>query len=800
MKTKAALPLLLALPLALSAQPEPDARAAAETALRGGVPQAAIAPLKESIRKGRGNRSDLSRLLARLQLAAGSPDEALATLDASGDQGNTEWKVLRAAALAAQGGKDAATKLLVPLAAQSPEASLLLARIFAEQGDSSRARGILTQVAAKTEKDPHRARLLLDLALSGQDQSQSEALLREYAESGILPEAELKAAEGRMLLGHKKAGEAAAAFAAALATPGIPPGVRDNARLGLARAAAMSGDNGKARETLREALSSGMTSVALRPAMEEWIALEKAAGNDPSGDLRSWSAKKDEPRGVESTLQLARLDLDTKGTEAALASLQELLALREIDAGARERAVLMAAEAKIAAGQAAEALAQLGAEEREASYDTLMLRGRAHAASGSQRDAHDAFVAAARTSRTPAEKSAAEANAFITALAAEDLPLARGARDRLREAAPDDPRLLEWSFLLAAAEAREGRIDDLSVLARRAPSTDYAFQAKLALAEWRLARGEAEAARRILKTAEPEAVEPQRAAALEAAGIFAADNDGSKARGELVTACEKFLAEYPDSSESTDIAFKLAELHSRGGDHAAAETILARLMDTLPDGESAAMAKFLAAQAAARSMSETAAARALVWFNELAQDRSALRHRARFEQASLLLRQRKFADALALQESILAADPPPEVKYAARMERGDILFAIGATEPAKLEQAAAAYAELAADDSVPADWRDQAACKRAAALARRGQTEKALALYREIIDRPPSAGADQFWFMKAGFEAARLLEEQKDWPAAVAVYDRMASASGAQREELEQRARKLRLEHFIWEN
>ena len=242
-----------------------------------------------------------------------------------------------------------------------------------------------------------------------------------------------------------------------------------------------------------------------------------------------------------------------------------------------------------------------------------------------------------------------------------------------------------------------------------------------------------------------------------------------------------------------------ARLAFARGDHAAAETILAQLVEK-PDADASALAKFLAAQSAARSMSEAAADRALVWFNELAQGQSELRHRARFEQASLLLRQRKFTDALALQDSILASEPPDEVRHAARMERGDILFALGATEPGKLDEAAAAYAELASDEAVPADWRDQAACKRAAALARRGQAEKALALYREILDRPPSQGSDQFWFLKAGLEAARLLEEQKDWSAAVAIYDRMASASGAQREELEQRARKLRLEHFIWEN
>ena len=69
-----------------------------------------------------------------------------------------------------------------------------------------------------------------------------------------------------------------------------------------------------------------------------------------------------------------------------------------------------------------------------------------------------------------------------------------------------------------------------------------------------------------------------------------------------------------------------------------------------------------------------------------------------------------------------------------------------------------------------------------------------------MLARPPGTGADPFWFYKAGLEAGRLLEEQKDWSAAIAIYDKMASADGPQREEIRQRERRLRLEHFIWEN
>ena len=341
--------------------------------------------------------------------------------------------------------------------------------------------------------------------------------------------------------------------------------------------------------------------------------------------------------------------------------------------------------------------------------------------------------------------------------------------------------MLRWAFLLATAEARGGNIDSLGALTRQAPATEYAFQAKLALAEWRLARGEAAGAERILRTAHEQADTEPRLAALAAAEIFAGDNAGTRTREELVAACTDFLAKHADAPEAPDIAFKLGELYTLSGDHAAAESVLASLAETLPNPDDAALAKFLAAQSAARSMSGEAAARALAWFDAIAQGSSPLRHRARFEQASLLLRDRRFTDALTLYNRILSADLPPEAGHAALMEKGDTLFAMAADEPEKFTEAAAVYAGITADSSAPADWRDQAACKYAAALARTGQTEAALAAYREVLSRPPGTPADSFWFYKAGIEAGRLHEEQQDWRGAIAVYDQIASAEGPQR-------------------
>jgi thioredoxin-like negative regulator of GroEL len=778
----------------------------AEAALREGMPQTAIAPLQEALRKAPASaKNELGLLLARAQLAAGRADDALKTLDGPCDRGSKEAVLLRAAVLASQGKLEQAAKLADQQAPDNPEASLLLARIRSEQGDLEAARALLPAPGTPLPADPNTLRLLLDLQLSGEDPSATESTISAARDQNLLPIPELDVALGRVLLAQNRPSDASETFRNVLATEELPAPVRDNARLGLARSLVILGVDARAREVLREGLGEAPDALTTRESMQQWIHLERKLGADPSADLRTWAQEKGTRRALEARLQLAQFDIGQKRPDAAIGVLYELAGDPELPANDALRARLLLAEARIAAGQTKEALESLDAIPAEkagpaSAYRLADLRGRALAANGAHRRAYDSFVSASNEASTPEEKTVAATNRLLTALAAEDLDLARQSFELLRETDPANPDLVRWSFLLATAEARQGKIDGLNALARRAPAADYAFQAKLALAEWRLARGEAEAAERILRTAENEADAEPRAAALAAAAIFAADNAGSQPREELVKACTEFLAAHADAPEAPDVAFKLGELHSRAGDHTAAESVLAGLAQNASDPEQAALAKFFAAQSAARSMSTEGAGRALAWFDEIAQSQSPLRHRARFEQASLLLRDRKFTDAITLYDRILAANPPQEVKHAALMEKADTLFALGTDDPSKFTEAAAVYAGLASETSAPADWRDQAACKRAAALAKAGQTEAALAAYREVLARPPGTSADHFWFYKAGLEAGRLLEEQKDWSAAIAVYDKLASAEGPQREDIKQRARRLRLEHFIWEN
>lgn len=785
---------------------ESSVREKAESALRDGFPQAAIQPLEEALKKGSPKeKQSLGLLLARAQLDAGQPAEAQRTLKTFCNNDAVETLVLRSAALAAQGNLEEAARLVEPHATASSEATLLLARLRLEQGDPSAALSLLPKITDPLPESPYILRLLLDYKITSDDISGAETILEGIEKHSLLPKQEIVVARGRILLAQNRPSEAAEAFRNALDNPNLPAPLRDNAHLGLAKALLTLGVESRARDVLREALDTVSDAPTTRENMALWLALERKLGADPSPDLRVWASQNPGRRTFEARLQLAKLDLEIKRADLALTALHELAAEPSTNPTDALRVQLLLAQAHIATGrirQALELLDGLSAENTSAEirYRLADLRGRALAAHSDHRGAYEAFSQALSLSTTSEEKATASTNSLVSALAANDVILARKSYESLRAAAPASPDLIHWAFLIAAAEAKGGSPDSLAALARRAPAVEYAFQAKLALAEWHLARGDTVAAERILRTAREEAGDSQRAASLAAAEIFTADNAGSLPKEDLLAACLAFLEKFPQSPEATDVAFKTAELYSRNGDHAAAESILSNLARTLQDPEAAALAKFLAAQSSARSMSAEGTTRAMTWFDEIAQGTTSLRHRARFEQASILLRQKRFQDALTLYDRILASDIPTEVRLAALMEKGDTLFAMGAEAPAKFSEATTLYRSITTQPNVPPDWRDQAQCKMASALTRAGQIPAALAAYREVLARPTNEAVDPFWFYKAGLEAGRLLEEQQDWPAAIAVYDQMAKTPGVKRDELLQRARRLRLEHFIWEN
>jgi hypothetical protein len=128
---------------------------------------------------------------------------------------------------------------------------------------------------------------------------------------------------------------------------------------------------------------------------------------------------------------------------------------------------------------------------------------------------------------------------------------------------------------------------------------------------------------------------------------------------------------------------------------------------------------------------------------------------------------------------------------------------MGASDPKNYDRAIEVYDQLAAEKDAGAHWRNQALFKKGVCLEKKSDRPGALATFYKIIEeqsRTDNRAREFFWFYKAGFNAARILEEDDKWQPAAAIYETLASAGGTRSEEASTRLARLRLEHFLWEH
>ena len=59
---------------------------------------------------------------------------------------------------------------------------------------------------------------------------------------------------------------------------------------------------------------------------------------------------------------------------------------------------------------------------------------------------------------------------------------------------------------------------------------------------------------------------------------------------------------------------------------------------------------------------------------------------------------------------------------------------------------------------------------------------------------------DWHWFYNAGFASIRLLGQLQDWDGALALAKKLAQTSGPRAREAAAYARRIQLEHFIWQD
>jgi TolA-binding protein len=269
---------------------------------------------------------------------------------------------------------------------------------------------------------------------------------------------------------------------------------------------------------------------------------------------------------------------------------------------------------------------------------------------------------------------------------------------------------------------------------------------------------------------------------------------------KVIELAKRFVEQHGASPFAPEVRMKLAEIYYRRQDFANAQTQFEILAQENPDNSMGENALFFAAESAMSSMGERSLDRAIVLFDQVVRLNGALRWAARNEQAIIERKLGKPQDALVLYDEVLKSDAGPSEKREALCGKGDIFFEMAGSHPENYQRALEIYEQLASDKNTPIHWRNQALFKKALCLEKKNDRPGALATFYKVLEEEtrPDGRSELFWYYKAGFNAARLLEDDSKWESSAAVYEKLAAAGGSRSEEAKARLKRLRLEHFLW--
>ncbi len=382
--------------------------------------------------------------------------------------------------------------------------------------------------------------------------------------------------------------------------------------------------------------------------------------------------------------------------------------------------------------------------------------------------------------------------------AADYQELSGGAKD-------DESRadLLLERGLLQAAQGDGKAENSLRTFLRDFPNTKRVSEAWVALAEmaFHATPSRLEEARADLRHAmesQPTAIARERADYLN---IWLEDTPANIDEAKVLSLATQFVRNHPASAFIPDVRMKLAEAYYRREDFANAQTQFELLVAHNPNGPLAEKALFFAAESAMASMGTASLEHALTLFDEVVHKDGELKWAARNEQAVIERKLGKPQDALALYDEVLKGNAKPGEKREALCGKGDIYMEMGAAAPEEYKHAIENYDQLIAESDAPPHWRNQALFKKGVCLEKLGDQDGSLEILYRVLENESQPGKPRefFWFYKAGFNAARLLEEQQKWSSAAAIYQRLAAAEGMRSDEAKSRLAQLRLEHFLWD-
>jgi tetratricopeptide (TPR) repeat protein len=791
-----------------------------ETAVRPleeGVPQVAVMRLRNILGSElrAADKKTVTAKLGEALLAAGEPGEALKVLQDPELQDLPAIWLWRAQALASLQRWSEALPLYQQIAAQN--FSPFRATALLGQAEALRALQRFDEalrVLASLFSDPQwhdRAQLRsIEIYLDKHDSLRARRVLDKTRPAALAEKKEKRLLQGRLEAELDHHGRAIELYQTILRRPeGASRAVLMATLCAIAESNLQLHTPEAGDDALEDFVEHHPTDPELPTIFAKLDQLYRAERQPSSQELSRWANDSLQPRRSLAQWYLARGELRTGRRDSALRAYGKL---RDDHAKfpALAEGLFEFAQLQLEGRRFDEAIAILNEakslEPSPAWLDRIaMLAGRAHYQAKRFEKAAQTFEQVAHSSPHLATDSLF--NASVAWLQQNDnVRFLADVKELSQNGGGDEARadLLLEEGLTQAGQGNQKAAETLENFLRQFPRHNRAAEAWVALAELAFhgAPPRFDDARKNLENARKSEPSPAANERADYLTIWIEDAAPNSDAVKITGAATEFLRKYPASPFIADVRMKLAETYYRRQDFPNAQTQFQILAQENPRGPFAERALFFAAKSATQSMAAQSLDRALVLLDEVVKKNGELKWAARNEQAGIERKLGKAQDAATLYEEVLQGNAKPEEKREALCGKGDIFYELGEADRENYKRAIEVYEQLAAQKDAPPHWRNQALFKKGICLEKRGDRENALATFYKIIEeetRPDRPQREFFWYYKAGFNAARLLEDDAKWQPAAVVYQKLASAGGARSEEAKSRLGRLRLEHFLWE-
>jgi len=327
------------------------------------------------------------------------------------------------------------------------------------------------------------------------------------------------------------------------------------------------------------------------------------------------------------------------------------------------------------------------------------------------------------------------------------------------------------------------------------PQSEWAPKASLAIGESFYREGkydEAAAAFQKLIAAAPDSELGQRAF-YNRGWCYAQEGQADRTLADFT----EFIKKYPESPLAPDSQFWIADHYVKQKDYIRAQEQFQLLAKNYADSKLADTAQYMAGRAAyLRQDYKTA----IELYEALLKNfpTSGWRCDARFGEGDAFSELNQFSDALAVFDSLTKDFPDCYLVADAYGRKGDMQFSLG-----RFDDAVASYRKGL--DAAPAGdpaLRDQLYYGAGLSYEKESKLDDALdwytkAVYEQSAAPDPNAPPERFWMCKAGYAAGMIKERREQWRDAIILYQKLAEMCPDMKPLLEEKIRKLRVEHLI---